>query len=49
MSEENVELITRMYRAWNNGDMEALIDVFDAEVEVRPALPRGGQGLPRTR
>ena len=38
MSEENVELITRMYRAWNSGDMAALIDVFDAEVEVHPAL-----------
>jgi ketosteroid isomerase-like protein len=38
MSDADVELITRMYRAWNSGDMEALIDVFDAEVEVRPAL-----------
>jgi ketosteroid isomerase-like protein len=34
----DVELITRMYRAWNSGDMAALIDVFDAEVEVHPAL-----------
>ena len=38
MSAADVELITRMYRAWNSGDMEALIDVFDAEVEVHPAL-----------
>ena len=38
MSEENVELITRMYRAWNSGDMAALVDAFDANVEVRPAL-----------
>jgi uncharacterized protein len=38
MSQENVEIITRMYRAWNSGDMDALADVFDAEVEVRPAL-----------
>ena len=38
MSEEDHEIITRMYRAWNSGDMEALADVFDAEVEVRPAL-----------
>ena len=38
MSAADVELITRMYRAWNTGDMEALIDVFDAEVEVHPAL-----------
>ena len=38
MSRENVELITRMYRAWNSGDIAALIDVFDAEVEIHPAL-----------
>ena len=38
MSDADVELITRMYRAWNSGDMEALIDVFDAKVEVHPAL-----------
>ena len=38
MSQGNVEIITRMYRAWNSGDMDALTDVFDAEVEVRPAL-----------
>jgi ketosteroid isomerase-like protein len=38
VSDADVELITRMYRAWNSGDMEALTDVFDPEVEVRPAL-----------
>jgi ketosteroid isomerase-like protein len=38
MSDADVELITRMYRAWNSGDMAALIDVFAAEVEVHPAL-----------
>ena len=38
MSDADVELITRMYRAWNSGDMAALVDAFDAEVEVRPAL-----------
>jgi ketosteroid isomerase-like protein len=38
MSQANVKIITRMYRAWNSGDMDALRDVFDAEVEVRPAL-----------
>src|SRR6476661_5991710 len=38
MSQENVEVITRMYRAWNSGDMDALVAVFDADVEVRPAL-----------
>ena len=38
MSDADVELITRMYRAWNSGDIAALIDVFDAEVEIHPAL-----------
>ena len=38
MSDADIELITRMYRAWNSGDMAALTDVFDPEVEVRPAL-----------
>jgi ketosteroid isomerase-like protein len=38
MSQENVEVIMRMYDAWNSGDVDALVDVFDAEVEVRPAL-----------
>jgi len=38
MSQANQEIIKRMYRAWNSGDMDALAEVFDAEVEVRPAL-----------
>jgi len=38
MPEQNHEIIRRMYRAWNSGDMTALADVFDAGVEVRPAL-----------
>ena len=38
MSDADVELITRMYRAWNSGDMVALVDTFAADVEVRPAL-----------
>jgi ketosteroid isomerase-like protein len=38
MSAAEVEVITRMYRAWNSGDMKALADVFHTEVEVRPAL-----------
>jgi ketosteroid isomerase-like protein len=38
MSEENVELVRRLYGAWNPGDMVALTNVFDPEVEVRPAL-----------
>jgi ketosteroid isomerase-like protein len=38
MSQEDTEVIGRMYEAWNRGDMAALADVFDPEVEVRPAL-----------
>src|SRR5438094_10196285 len=38
MSQANYEIIARMYSAWNSGDMDALADMFDAEVEVRPAL-----------
>jgi ketosteroid isomerase-like protein len=38
MSQANHEIIARMYRAWNSGDMDALRVVFDAEAEVRPAL-----------
>jgi ketosteroid isomerase-like protein len=34
----DVELITRMYREWNRGDMDGLLEVFDTDVEVRPAL-----------
>jgi ketosteroid isomerase-like protein len=38
MSLENVAVMRRMYEAWNSGDMAALAEVFDPEVEVRPAL-----------
>jgi ketosteroid isomerase-like protein len=36
--ESDSELITRMLRAWNGGDVEVLLELFDPEVEVRPAL-----------
>ena len=38
VADADVELITRMLREWNSGDVEALLEVFDPEVEVRPAL-----------
>jgi ketosteroid isomerase-like protein len=38
MSAADVELIKRMYRAWNSGDIVALVDAFAADVDVRPAL-----------
>ena len=36
MTREGAKVIGRMYEAWNRGDMAALMDVFDAEVEVAP-------------
>jgi ketosteroid isomerase-like protein len=38
MSREDLEIIRRMYREWNRGDVLQLVDLFDTEVEVRPAL-----------
>jgi ketosteroid isomerase-like protein len=38
VADADVELIARMVREWNSGDVEALLEVFDPEVEVRPAL-----------
>jgi ketosteroid isomerase-like protein len=38
VADADVELIARMIREWNSGDVDALLDVFDSEVEVRPAL-----------
>ena len=37
-AESDAELITRMLREWNRADVDALLELFDAEVEVRPAL-----------
>jgi ketosteroid isomerase-like protein len=36
--ESHVDLIARMLRAWNDGDIEELLGTFDPDVEVRPAL-----------
>ena len=38
MADADIELISRMVHEWNSGDVEALLEVFDPEVEVRPAL-----------
>jgi ketosteroid isomerase-like protein len=37
-ADADVEVITRMLRGWNGGDVDALLEAFDPEVEVRPAL-----------
>jgi uncharacterized protein len=35
MSQQNVELVRRLYLAWNEGDTTALTHLFDEEVELR--------------
>jgi ketosteroid isomerase-like protein len=37
-AESDAELITRMLREWNRGDVDAVLELFDADAEVRPAL-----------
>ena len=38
VADADIQLISRMIHEWNSGDVEALLAVFDPEVEVRPAL-----------
>ena len=38
MKGSDADLITRMLHEWNEGDVDALVQAFDPEVEVRPAL-----------
>jgi ketosteroid isomerase-like protein len=52
MSEENVEIIRAAFDAWNRGDHEALIEMWDEEAEFYPLRAqlegrayRGPQGL----
>ena len=52
MSQENVELVRAMFRAWNQGDYDTAQDLFDPDVEVESALDadfdgeyRGHSGL----
>jgi ketosteroid isomerase-like protein len=40
MSQENVEVVRRAYRAWSEGDFETLIQACDPGVELH--LPEGG-------
>jgi ketosteroid isomerase-like protein len=39
MSQENIEVVRATFAAWNAGDMDALRDLHDPEVIVRP--PKG--------
>ena len=38
VADADIQLISRMIHEWNSGDVEALLEVFDPEIEVRPAL-----------
>jgi ketosteroid isomerase-like protein len=38
MSRENVEIVQRMFDAWNRGDYDAARDFFDPEVHVEAEL-----------
>ena len=52
MSEENVEAFKRGIAAWNREDIDATLEVFDPEVQWRPAVPRllgGGTAVYRGR
>jgi ketosteroid isomerase-like protein len=40
MSQENVEGVRRGYDAWNRGDLETFLQMFDPDVELQ--LPEGG-------
>jgi len=37
MSQENVEIVRAVFAAWNEGDMDAVRELYDHEVIVRPA------------
>ena len=45
MSQENVEIVRRIYEPWNRGDVDAAFDVLNAEVELsflRRNFPEAG-------
>jgi ketosteroid isomerase-like protein len=44
MSEENVELVRRIYEATNNGDIDAVVLDFHPEIEFH-AYPRSPEGV----
>ena len=39
MSQENVEIVKATFDAWNAGDMEAVRELYDSDVYMRP--PQG--------
>jgi ketosteroid isomerase-like protein len=38
VSNADVETIRRFYELWNGGDVDALMELFDVDAQVRPAL-----------
>jgi ketosteroid isomerase-like protein len=44
MSQENVEVVRSMLAAYGAGDIEAVVSVADAEIELRPAVVGGPEG-----
>jgi len=44
MSQENVEIVRQLVRAWNDGNVEILLRFFDPNCEVtfRPEVPEPG-------
>jgi ketosteroid isomerase-like protein len=44
MSEENVEIVRRVVEAWNRGDVDAFLSLYepDCEVVFRPEVPEPG-------
>ena len=47
MSQENVEAVKRAREAANRGDIEALLEELDPEVEWHPAMAGAGLALGR--
>ena len=43
MSEENVEIVRRVYDAWSRGDLDTLLQTFDPNAEL--VLPEGGLNI----
>lgn len=38
MSQAGVDTLRRFYELWNSGDVDGLVELFDVDAEVRPAL-----------
>ena len=44
MSRENVEVLRRGLEAWNRGDLEAMLEALDPEVEMTPVIAQLVEG-----